>query len=63
MCMPPAESSEGSLKLLIVTPGSPLKASNEINFFNDTLSKMVPNAVSLSLEVDIVQSKLGLCSK
>jgi hypothetical protein len=61
--MPPAGSSLGSLKLLIVTPGKPLKALNETTFDNETLSKMVPSAVRRNLLVEIVQSKLGLCNK
>ena len=63
MWIPPAGSSEGSWKLLMVTPGKPLKALNEIVFDKDTLSKIVPRAVSLNFDVDIVQSKLGLCNK
>ena len=58
--IPPAGSSEGSWKLLIVTPGSPLKALNETFLDKETLSKIVPSAVTRSLSVEIVHSKLGL---
>lgn len=61
--MPPAGSSEGSLKLLIVTPGNPLNASNETTFDRETLSNIVPRAVTRSLAVEIVHSKLGLCNR
>lgn len=61
--MPPAGSSPGNLKLLIVTPGKPLKALNDITFDSETPSKMVPSAVRRNLSVEIVHSKLGLCSK
>lgn len=37
MCIPPAGSSDGSWKLLIVTPGSPLKAAREMSFWRFTL--------------------------
>lgn len=60
MWIPPAESSEGSWKLLIVTPGRPLKALKVMIFDRETLSKMVPRAVTRSFFVEIVQSKLGL---
>ena len=63
MWIPPAGSSDGSWKLLIVTPGSPLKALNVTTLDKETLSNIVPRAVSRSLGVDIVQSKLGLWSK
>jgi hypothetical protein len=58
--IPPAGSSDGNWKLLIVTPGKPLKAFSEIVFVKDTLSKIVPRAVSRSLDVEIIHSKLGL---
>lgn len=58
--IPPAGSSLGSWKLLIVTPGKLLNALNVTFFDKDTLSKMVPSAVKRNLFVDIVQSKLGL---
>ena len=58
--MPPAGSSEGSWKLLMVTPGRPLKALNETSFESETLLNMVPRAVNWSLDVEIVQVKLGL---
>jgi hypothetical protein len=61
--MPPAGSSLGNLKLLIVTPGKPLKALKETPFVNETPSKMVPRAVTRNLSVEMVQSKLGLCSR
>jgi hypothetical protein len=61
--IPPAGSSEGSWKLLIVTPGRPLNALSVTVFDIETPLKIVPRAVSLREEVDIVQSKLGLCSK
>jgi hypothetical protein len=63
MVIPPAGSSEGSWKLLIVTPGSPLNAFKVIVLDNETPLKIVPRAVTLREEVEIVQSKLGLCSK
>lgn len=44
----------------MVTPGNPLNALSVITFESDMLSKIVPRAVTLSLGVDIVQSKLGL---
>lgn len=58
--MPPAGSSEGSWKLLTVTPGSPLKALNVMSLLNEILSKIVPRACTRSLGVEIVHSKLGL---
>ena len=61
--IPPAGSSEGSWKLLIVTPGSPSKALNETFLDKETLSKIVPSAVTRSLSVEIVHSKLGLWSR
>jgi len=63
MVIPPAGSSEGSWKLLIVMPGRPLNAFKVIVFDIETPLKMVPRAVSLREEVEIVQAKLGLCSK
>lgn len=63
MVIPPAGSSEGSWKLLIVTPGRPLNAFKVITFDRETPLKIVPRAVTLRDEVEIVQSKLGLCSK
>jgi hypothetical protein len=63
MVIPPAGSSEGSWKLLIVTPGRPLNAFKVIVFDKETPLKIVPRAVTLRDEVEIVQSKLGLCSK
>lgn len=61
--MPPAGSSDGNWKLLIVTPGSPLKALKDTTLLRDTWSNIVPKAVKRRFEVDIVQSKLGLWSK
>lgn len=61
--MPPAGSSDGSWKLLIVTPGMLLNAFNVMVFFKDTLSNIVPRAVTRRLDVEMVQSKLGLWSK
>lgn len=61
--MPPAKSSDGSLKLLMITSGNPLKASKETVFERETLSKIVPRDVTRSFDVVIVHSKLGLCSK
>lgn len=61
--IPPAGSSEGSWKLLIVTPGRPLNAFKVTVFDIETPLKIVPRAVNLREEVEIVQSKLGLCSK
>lgn len=61
--MPPAGSSDGSWKLLIMTPGMPLNAFSVMTLESEILSKIVPRAVTRSLEVDIVQSKLGLWSK
>lgn len=61
--MPPAGSSDGSWKLLIVTPGRPLKALKDTTLLKDTWSKIVPKAVTRRLGVDIVQSKVGLWSK
>ena len=63
MWIPPAVSSSGSWKLLMVTPGMPLKAFNVTFLTKETLSKMVPRAVTRSLSVDITQVKLGLCNK
>ena len=48
---------------MIVTPGSPLNAFRVITFESEMLSKIVPRAVTLSLGVEIVHSKLGLWSK
>lgn len=61
--MPPAGSSPGSLKLLIVTPGRPLNALKETSFVNDTPSKLIPSAVTRSLSVEMVHPKVGLCNK
>lgn len=61
--MPPSGSSDGSWKLLIVTPGKLLNAFNVIVFVKDTFSKIVPRAVTRRLDVEIVHSKLGLWSK
>lgn len=61
--IPPAESSPGKLKLLIVTPGRPLKALKLSSFDKLTVSKIVPSAVTRSLLVDIVHWNEGLCSK
>ena len=47
----------------MVTPGRLLNAFNEMVFLKVILSKIVPKAVNLSFEVDIVHSKLGLCNK
>lgn len=47
----------------MVTPGKLLNALKVTFFVSETLSKMVPRAVNRSLGVEIVQSKLGLCSK
>lgn len=63
MVIPPAGSSEGSWKLLIVTPGRPLNAFKVTVFDNETPLNIVPRAVTLREEVEIVQSKLGLWSK
>ena len=63
MVIPPAGSSDGSWKLLMVTPGKPLKAFRVIVFVKEIPSKIVPNAVSRRFDVDMVQSKLGLWSK
>jgi hypothetical protein len=46
-----------------VTPGRPLNALRVTVFDIETPLKIVPRAVSLREEVEIVQSKLGLCSK
>jgi len=61
--IPPAGSSDGNWKLEMVTPGRLLNAFNEIVLFKVMLSKIVPKAVNLNFEVDIVHSKLGLCNK
>lgn len=61
--MPLAGSSDGSWKLLIVTPGKLLNAFNVMVFVKDTLSKIVPRAVTRRVDVEMVQSKLGLWSK
>ena len=58
----PEGSSDGSSKLLIVTPGRLLKAFNVITLLRTTLSKIVPSAVRRSFGVEIVQSKLGPCN-
>lgn len=63
MVIPPAESSAGIWKFEIITPGKLLNALREMVFFNEMLSKIVPNAVTLNLEVEIAHSKLELCSK
>ena len=63
MCIPPAGSSDGRLKLLIETPGRLLNALNVTVLLRDTLSNIVPKAVMRSFCVDIVQSKLGLCKR
>lgn len=47
----------------MVTPGKLLKAFKVIVFVKDTLSKIVPRAVTRRLGVEMVQSKLGLWSK
>lgn len=47
----------------MVTPGRLLNAFNEMVLFKVMLSKIVPKAVNLNFEVDIVHSKLGLCNK
>ena len=47
----------------MMTPGIPLNALSVMTLESEMLSKIVPRAVTRSLEVDIVQSKLGLCSK
>lgn len=46
-----------------MTPGRPLNALRVTVFDIETPLKIVPRAVSLREEVEIVQSKLGLCSK
>jgi hypothetical protein len=61
MWIPPVGSSGGSWKLLIVTPGRPLKAFKVTSLLSETPSKIVPRAVTRSLLVWIVQVKLGLC--
>jgi hypothetical protein len=61
--IPPAGSSDGSWKLLMVTPGKLLKAFKVMVFVRDTLSNIVPRAVTRRLDVEMVQSKLGLWSK
>lgn len=61
--MPPAGSSLGSWKLLIVTPGRLLNAFSVICFDRETLSKIVPKAVTRTLSDEIVQVKLGLCNR
>ncbi len=61
--MPPAGSSDGRLKLLIETPGRLLNALNATVFERDTLLNIVPRAVTDNSWVDIVHSKLGLCSR
>lgn len=63
MVIPPAGSSLGKLKLLMVTPGRPLKALKVRSFERLTLSKIVPSALRRSLVVEIVHSKDGLWSK
>jgi len=63
MWIPPAGSSDGSLKLLMVTPGRPLNALNETFLDNTTLSNVVPRALRRSFGVEIVHSKLGLCKR
>ena len=63
MCMPPAGSSDGRLKLLIETPGRLLNPLNAIVLLRDTLSNIVPKAVMLRFCVDKVHSKPGLCSR
>jgi hypothetical protein len=51
MWIPPAGSSDGSWKLLIVTPGRPLKALKVTSLLRETPSKIVPMAVTRSLLV------------
>ena len=63
MVMPPAGSSLGSSKLLIVTPGRPLNALSVTFFVSWTPSKMVPKAVTRRLFVEITQVNSSLCSK
>jgi hypothetical protein len=60
IAIPPAGSSAGSWKWLILRPGNLLKAMNEMSLVSDTLSKIVPRAVRRRVGVDIVQVKLGL---
>ena len=59
--IPPSGESLGRSKLLMVTPGRPLKAFRVTSLLSWTLSKMVPMASTLSLSVCIVHVKLGLC--
>ena len=49
--------------MLIITPGKLLKALNDTFFDNETLSKIVPKAVTRNLGVEIVHSKSALWSK
>lgn len=63
MCIPPFGSSEGSLKLDIVTPGSPLNALNEIFLLRDTPLNIVPSASRRSESVKIVHVNSSLCSR
>lgn len=61
--IPPAGSSDGSTKLLIVTPGNPLNAAREMSLVSDTLLKMVPRASTCSLSVEMVHVNEGLCKR
>lgn len=63
MCMPPSGSSLGNWKLLIVTPGKPLNPFRVMFFESETLSKMVPSAVTRKLGVEITHSNSGSCNK
>lgn len=47
----------------MVTPGKLLKAFKVMVFVKDTLSNIVPRAVTRRLDVEMVQSKLGSWSK
>ena len=58
--IPPAESSPGSSKLLMVTPGSPLNALSVTFFVSWTPSKIVPRAVTWRLFVEITQVNSSL---
>lgn len=44
----------------MVTPGSELKALNETVFDKDTLSNMVPSALTRNLGVEMIHSNSGL---
>ena len=63
MWIPPAGSSDGSLKLLIVTPGRLLNALNEISLLSFTPSKIAPIAVTRSASVEIVHVNSSLWSR